>query len=131
MIWSSRRKKEGIFCTISFARGKLLWHLCLSQCILHLRHFRNIHTFIYQKTLLHAFFLVVFKIRRKLSVYPQELMFLEYFKLYSAHNVRQNSNLDNSKLPSLWYLTGWNSLSSLTENLWCDNVNKSNMKYWE
>ena len=34
----------------------------LSQCIVYWIHFQNIHTFTYQKTLLHILFLLVFKI---------------------------------------------------------------------
>ena len=62
MSWSSRKKKEGIFCTVHFAWRKFFNICVLCQCIVYWIHFQNIRTFKYQKTLLHALSLVVFKI---------------------------------------------------------------------
>ena len=67
MSWSSRKKEEGIFCTNYFVRMKFFNIYVLSQCILYRIHFQNIHTFTYQKTLLHALFLYVFKIFESLQ----------------------------------------------------------------
>ena len=52
MSWSSREKKEGIFCTVYFVQTNFFKMRVLSQFILHWIHFQNKHTFTYQKTLL-------------------------------------------------------------------------------
>ena len=49
-----KRKREGIFCTIYFVWRKFFNISVLSQCIVYWIHFQNIHTFTYQKTLLHT-----------------------------------------------------------------------------
>ena len=65
MSWSSRKKKEAIFVPFISSEGKLFKICVLSQCILHWIHFRNIHTFTYQKTF-HTLLLLVFKIVKSL-----------------------------------------------------------------
>ena len=61
MSCSSWKKKEGIFCII-LSEGKF-FHICvLAQCRVYWIHFQNIHTFTYQKTLLHALLLLLLKI---------------------------------------------------------------------
>ena len=57
--WSSWKKKEDIFCTVYFVQRNIC---VLSQCIMYWIHFQNIHTFTYQKALLHTLLLLVFKI---------------------------------------------------------------------
>ena len=67
---SSRKKKEGIFCTVCFVRRKFfLTFLLTSQFIVYWIHFQNIHihTFTYQKTLLHTLLLFIFKISKSLQ----------------------------------------------------------------
>ena len=45
-----------------FCPEEIFFDICvLSQCIFHWTHFYNIHTFIYQKTLLHPFFCLFLK----------------------------------------------------------------------
>ena len=61
MSWSSRKKKEGIFCTVYFVRRNFFNICVLSQCIVYWTHFQNIHNFTYQKILLHTLLLLVFK----------------------------------------------------------------------
>ena len=68
MSWSSRKKEEGIFCTNYFVRMKFFNIYVLSQCILYRIHFQNIHTFTYQKTLLHALFCMFLKSSKAFSV---------------------------------------------------------------
>ena len=54
MSWSSKKNKQDIFWT-AFIVWRNLFDICiLSQCIVYWIHFHNIHTFIYQKTLLHT-----------------------------------------------------------------------------
>ena len=54
MSWSLQKKKEGISCTAHFIRRNF-FNICVSsQYIVYWIHFQNIHTFTYQKSLLHA-----------------------------------------------------------------------------
>ena len=62
MSWSSRRKKECIFCTVYFNRGIFLNICVLSQFIVYGINFQNIYTFTCQNALLHTLSLLVFKI---------------------------------------------------------------------
>ena len=56
MSWSSRRIKEGIFFTVYLSKGNFFKIFDLSQCIVHWIQFPNLHTFTYQKILLHIHF---------------------------------------------------------------------------
>ena len=57
MSWSLRKKKEGIFCL-----KDIFFNICvLFQCTVYWIHFQDIHAFTYQKTLLDALLLLVFK----------------------------------------------------------------------
>ena len=53
------KEKRGHFCTVYFVRRTFLKNFVLSQCIVYWIHFQNIHTFTYQKTLLHTLLLLV------------------------------------------------------------------------
>ena len=68
MSWSSRKKKEGIFVPFILSEGNFFNICALSQCIVYWTHFQNIHTFTYQKTLLHTLLLLVFKIVESLQL---------------------------------------------------------------
>ena len=59
--------REGIFCTVYFVQRKFFKICILSQYILYWIHFQNIHTFAYQKTLLHTLLLLVFKMLENLQ----------------------------------------------------------------
>ena len=67
MSWSSWKKKEPIVCTVYFAKENFFKICALFQSIMYWIHFQYIHTFIYQKTLLHTFLLFVFKIVESLQ----------------------------------------------------------------
>ena len=84
MSWSSRKKKRGHFCTGYFFRRKFFNIFVLSHCILYLIHFQNIDTFTYQKALLHALLLLVFKIVESFLIVSLRLIavgnfFIEFF----------------------------------------------------
>ena len=68
MSWSSRKKRKGIFCTVYFVRRKFFNICFLSQCIVYWIHFQNIHTFTYQKILLHTLFCLFLKLSKSFSV---------------------------------------------------------------
>ena len=56
------RKKEGLFLPFILSQGNFFNIVVLSQCIVYWIYFQNIHTFTYQKALLHTLLLLVFKI---------------------------------------------------------------------
>ena len=63
-VWSSRKKKEGIFLPLTLSEG-IFFNICvLSPCIVYWIHFQNIHTFPYKKSIT---FLLVFKIVHSLQ----------------------------------------------------------------
>ena len=68
MIWSSRKKIEGIFCTAYFVWRKFFNLCALSQGIVYWIHFQNIHTFTYQKTLLQTPFCLFLQSPKAASV---------------------------------------------------------------
>ena len=87
-ITARERKKNAIFVPFILPIG-IFFKICvLSQCIVHWMHFQNIHTFTYQKTLLHALLLLVFKIveslRCTLHLKIYDIMKWEA-KNYNAH----------------------------------------------
>ena len=63
MSWSSRKKKEGIFCIVYFVERKFCRiFFFFFQSIVCQIHFQNIQTFTYKKTIISVILLPVFKI---------------------------------------------------------------------
>ena len=60
-------KKRAFFVSLILSEGNFFKICVLSQCIAYLIHFQNIHTFTYQKTLLHTLLLPVSKIVESLQ----------------------------------------------------------------
>ena len=70
MSWRelAKEKKRASFVPFVFVRRKFfLTFLLTSQFIVYWIHFQNIHTFTYQKTLLHTLLLFIFKISKSLQ----------------------------------------------------------------
>ena len=64
--WSSLKKKEDMFCTVYF---EFFFDICvLPQCTVYWIQFQNIHTFTYQKTLIHTLFDLFLKSLKAFSV---------------------------------------------------------------
>ena len=61
MSWNSQKKEEGIFVPFILSEGDFFKICVLSQWIVHWIHFLNLHTFTFQKTLLHTLLLLVSK----------------------------------------------------------------------
>ena len=74
--WSSWKKKESIFLPVIWSEGIYV----LSQCILYWIHFQNIHTFMYQKTLLHKLSYLLLKLSKAFRVFLNKV--LVWFQLY-------------------------------------------------
>ena len=84
MNWSSQKKTEGIFLLFIFSEGIFLtFVLYLNvQCIEYT--FTYIHTFTYQKALLHTLLLRVFKIVKSLQCILNTFISLNNFSTYSV-----------------------------------------------
>ena len=80
MSWSSRKKKEDIFCTAYFVQRNFFSICVLSKCIVYWIHFQNIHTFTYQKTVLYRLFCLF----ESLQYQPNIASFISYL----SENVR-------------------------------------------
>ena len=66
-VGAHERKKMAFFVPLILSEENI-FNICVSsQCIVYWIHFQNIHTFIYQKTLLPTLLLLVFKIVESLQ----------------------------------------------------------------
>ena len=63
----TKEKREHFFTPFILSKGIFVKIYVLSQCVVYWIHFPNIHTFTYQKTLLHTLLLLVFKIVESLQ----------------------------------------------------------------
>ena len=75
MSWISRKKKESIFCIVYFVRREFFNISFLSQCLVYWIHFQSIHTFTYQKILLHTLLFLASKIVESLQRILKERIF--------------------------------------------------------
>ena len=75
MSWISRKKKESIFCIVYFVRREFFNISFLSQCLVYWIHFQSIHTFTYQKILLHTLLLLASKIVESFQCILKERIF--------------------------------------------------------
>ena len=55
------KEKRALFVSFILSEGNFFNICVLAQCIAYWIHFQNMHTFTYQKILLHALLLLVFK----------------------------------------------------------------------
>ena len=86
MSWISRKKKRAIFVTLILSEGNVFNICVLSQCTGYWTHFQNMHTFTYQKTLLHYlrhFLFFLFKIQKQpLEVFCKKTCSLKLCKIH-------------------------------------------------
>ena len=70
LLWVGARekKKRAFFVPFLLSEGNFFNICVLSQCIVYWIHFQNIHTFTYQKTLLHTLFYLFLKSSKAFSV---------------------------------------------------------------
>ena len=99
MIWSSRKKTGSIFCTFCFARRKS--YKSWSQWIVHWMHFQNRHTFIYQKTLLHALFFLFKIVEIRQCVLMDKQSKWIFILNYCEKNMMKQCNI----LVFVWFVT--------------------------
>ena len=77
------KKKRGHFLYCLFCPKDFFFNICvLSQFIVYWVHFQNIHTFTYQKILLHTLFLLVFEIVESL----QCILLSKLWLIFSCHD---------------------------------------------
>ena len=70
-LWwvSARKRKKSAFFVPFILSERIFFNICvLSQCIVYWIHFQKIHTFTYQKTLLHTLFCLYLKSSKAFSV---------------------------------------------------------------
>ena len=80
MNWSLQKKKECIFCNVYLVQRKFFNICVISHCIVYWLNFQNIHTFTYQKTLLHTLLLLVCKIVKSLQCILNDIYYLLQYK---------------------------------------------------
>ena len=101
MSWSSRKKKEAIFVPFLFLSKRKFFNICvLSQCIVYWIYFWNIHTFTYQKTLLHTLFRLFLKSAKAFSV--------------SLKNSSTSNTVNPEFLSEIYFDKRWFLMSSVT-----------------
>ena len=82
--WSLRKKKEGIFVSFMLSE-EYFFNICvLSQYIVYWIYFQNIHTFIYQKSLLHPRFCLFLKSPKAFSVPLRNIYFKEHLSMAAS-----------------------------------------------
>ena len=71
LLWAGAREKERTYFLYRlFFSKEFFFKICvLSQCILYWIHFQNIHTFTYQKRLIHTLFCLFLKSLEAFTVY--------------------------------------------------------------
>ena len=113
MSWSLQKKKENTFCTIYFVWRKFFKHICfLSQCLWYYMHVHNIHTFTYQKTLLHTLFSLFLKSLKAFSVSLKQSITYRAFPTWEiGESLRMNQQslsphgtIPPSKLPYQFFI---------------------------
>ena len=67
-VGARERKKRAFFVPFILSEGNFFNICVLSQCIVYWIHFQNIHTFTYQKSLLHTLFCLFLKSSKAFSV---------------------------------------------------------------
>ena len=67
MSQGRKRKKRAFFVPFILSEGNFFDICVLSQCIVYRIHFQDMHTFRYQKSLLHTLLLLVFNIIKSLQ----------------------------------------------------------------
>ena len=82
---SSCKKKKKFFLPFILSKGNVFDICVLSRCIVYWIHFQNIHTFTYQKTLLHTLFCLFFKIVENLQCNFKFVRYGISTILYSLH----------------------------------------------
>ena len=102
MTLGSRKKKEGFFVPFILSKGIFFNIGVLSQCIVYWIHFEIIHTFTYQKTLLHTLLLLIFKIVGNLQC------------ILKAGFFPQKSSIYPPKVPKRTYCIFINNIKTLT-----------------
>ena len=94
MSWSSRKKKEGIFYTVSFVR-KNFFNICiLFQCVVYRIHSQNIHTFYIIKNITSYAFLLVFKFVESLQCILNKLCFTLYDSITLVRFLNERNSVD-------------------------------------
>ena len=81
MSWSSRKEKQGVFCSVYFAWSNFFNICVLCQCIVYWLNIQNMYSFTSQKTLFHTLFCLLLKIVESLhSIFKERSSLRQYVK---------------------------------------------------
>ena len=92
MSWCSRKKKEGIFCTVCFVRRDFFFKICFMLMYSALNTLSEYIYFYITKTLLHTLLLLILKIVESL----QSILKFSLFEIVFLSELNLN---DTSGLP--------------------------------
>ena len=87
------KEKRGHSCTICFVYCLYTVYYVLYQCIVYWIHFQNIHTFIYQKSLLLTLFKLLWKLLKAISVSLRTNILLHYIKRHFILVINQSQSI--------------------------------------
>ena len=118
-VGARKRKKRAFFCAVHFVRRVFFNISVLSQCIVYWIHFQNIHTFTYQKTLLHTLLFLVFKIAENLQRILKESKKRE--NRMSRKHIKKDSALQISFYQWL-YNTLWKAYRVDGKGIFCSSI---------
>ena len=94
--WSSRKKKEGIFCTAYFVRRKFFLHLCFMSMYSVLNTLSK-YTYSYiSKTLIHALFCLFLKTVESLQCILNEIKNLQSAKITQQNDISKKILKENN-----------------------------------
>ena len=87
------KEKRGYFCTIYYVYCLYTVYYVLYPCIVYWIHFQNIHTFIYQKTLLVTLFKLFWKLLKAVSVSLRTNILLPHIKKHFILIINQSQSI--------------------------------------
>ena len=80
-----KRKNRAFFLPFILSKGNFFNICVLSRCLVYWIHFHNIHTFIYQKTLLHTQFCLFLKSSKAFSVSLKWVQKIDFYYVLFAN----------------------------------------------
>ena len=92
-VGARERKKRAFFVPFILSEGNFFNICVLSQCIVYWIHFQNIHTFIYQKTLLLTLFYLFWKLMKAFTVSLRTNIILHHIKKHFILIINQSKSI--------------------------------------
>ena len=105
MRWSSRKKKDGVFCNIHFVRRNFFWHLCFTSMyyIVHKINFQNIYIYIHLDIKKHYFIQFCCLFLKSSKTFSVSLTWINFLlKKHEMMNFDWTDTIKVIMLPSKW-----------------------------